>query len=66
MSSYTGYYGGYYGGTFRPASRSTYKRGAVLREYRSENRRSRTSRSVTSSNPRSERPQRKARDRNEN
>ena len=60
---YTGYHGGYYGST-RPASRSTYKRGAVLREYRSGNRRARTSRSVTSSNPRSERPQRKARNSN--
>ncbi len=58
---YRGYYGRYYGNTFYPTSRGTYKRG-----YRSENRRSRASRSVTSSNPRSERPQRTPRNRNEN
>ncbi|MDE0636223.1 MAG: hypothetical protein OXI43_10295 [Candidatus Poribacteria bacterium] len=63
---YRSYYGRYHGSTFYPASRGTYKRGAVLREYRSENRRSRASRSVSSANPRSERPQRKARDSNEN
>ncbi|MDE0316462.1 MAG: hypothetical protein OXM61_16360 [Candidatus Poribacteria bacterium] len=58
---YRGYYGRYYGSTYYPTSRSTYKKG-----YRSENRRSRVSRSVTSSNPRSERPQRIPRNRNEN
>ena len=56
---HTSYYGRYYGSTFYPTSRGTYKRG-----YRSENRRSRASRSVTSSNPRSERPQRKVRNSN--
>lgn len=61
---YRGYYGGYYGGTYSPAYRSTYKRGAVLN--RSGNRRSRVSRSVTSANPRSDRPQRRLRNRNEN
>ena len=63
-SPYRGYYGGYRGSSFLPASRSTYKRGAVLN--RSENRRSRSSRSVTSSNSRSDRPQRRTRIRNEN
>ena len=63
---YRGYYGRYYGSTFYPASRGTYKKGAVLREYRSENRRSRASRSVTSSNPKYERPQRRPRVRNQN
>ncbi len=58
---YRGYYGRYYGSTYYPTSRGTYKRG-----YRSENRRSRASRSVSSSNPRSERPQRTPRNRNEN
>lgn len=58
---YRSYYGRHYGRTFHPSSRGTYKKG-----YRSENRRSRASRSVSSANPRSERPQRKARDSNEN
>lgn len=55
-------YRGYYGSTYLPASRGTYKRGAVLRESR----RSRFSRSVTSSNPQSDRPQRRSRNRNDN
>lgn len=57
---YSGYYGGYRG-TYPPASRSTYKRGAVSRNYQPGNRRTRASRSVTSSNPRSARPQRRSR-----
>ena len=47
---YRGYYGRCRGSTFHPASRGTYKRGAVLKGHRSEYRRSRYSRSVTSSN----------------
>lgn len=55
------YAGGYYGRTYYPAYRgSTYNRGAVLKSSRSEYRRSRASRSVTSSNPRSERLRRRS------
>ena len=62
---YTNVYRRYYGyGTSRyaPLSRRTYDRGT----WRSENRRSRNSRSVTSPRTRSERPQRRIRNRNEN
>ena len=54
------YYGRYRGGTYPPSSHSTYKRGKITRDYRSENRRSRVSRSVISSNPQSDRPQRRS------
>ena len=61
---YSGYYGRYRGSTYRPTSRGAYKRGVGPREYRPANRRARSSRSVTSSNPRSDRPQRRSRNRN--
>ena len=55
------YAGGYYGRTYYPAYRGgTYNRGAVLKGSRAEYRRSRASRSVTSSNPRSERLRRRS------
>lgn len=58
---YTGYhYGRYRGGTYPPLARRTYKSGNL----RLENRRSRSSRSVTSPRSKSERPQRRARNRN--
>ena len=70
---YYGYYQGYYpytnvyrryrgGNSYTPLSRRTYDRGS----WRSENRRSRNSRSVTTPRTRSERPQRRIRNRNEN
>ena len=59
---YTNVYRRYYGGSrYAPLSRRTYDR----RTWRSENRRSRSSRSVTSPKSRSERPQRRIRNRNE-
>ena len=59
---YANVYRRYYGGSrYAPLSRRTYDR----REWRSENRRSRSSRSVTSPKSRSERPQRRIRNRNE-
>ena len=58
---YTNVYRRYYGGSrYAPLSRRTYDR----RIWRSENRRSRSSRSVTSPKSRSERPQRRIRNRN--
>ena len=71
-SPYYRYYRGYYPHTnvyrryygrsrYIPHSRRTYDR----REWRSENRRSRSSRSMTSPKSRSERPQRRIRNRNE-
>ena len=71
---YYGYYRGYYpytnvyrryrgGSQYTPLSRRTYNnRGS----WRSENRRSRNTRSVTTPKTRSERPQRRTRNRNEN
>lgn len=60
---YTNVYRRYHGGSrYVPLSRRTYNRGA----WRSENRRSRSSRSVTSPRTRSERPQRRTRNRNQN
>ncbi len=57
---YTGdYYGRYRGGTYPPLSRRTYKRSNL----RLENRRSRSSRSVTAPRSKSERPQRRTRNR---
>ena len=59
---YTNVYRRYYGRSrYVPLSRRTYDR----RNLRSENRRSRSSRSVTSPKSRSERPQRRIRNRNE-
>ncbi len=60
---YSGYYGRYHrsGSRYVPLSRRTYKRG----DLRLENRRSRSSRSVTSPKSRSERLQRRAKNRNE-
>ena len=57
---YRRYYG-YGGSRYAPHSRRTYDR----RDWRPENRRSRSSRSVTSPKSRSERPQRRTRNRNE-
>lgn len=55
------YSGRYYGRTYYPAYRgSTYNRGTVSKGSRAEYRRSRASRSVTSSNPRSERLRRRS------
>ncbi len=60
---YTNVYRRYYSGSrYAPLSRRTYKKGNL----RPENRRSRSSRSVTSPKSRSERPQRRIRNRNEN
>ena len=60
---YTNVYRRYYGRSrYVPLSRRTYNR----RDWRPENRRSRSSRSVTSPKSRSERPQRRTRNRNEN
>ena len=70
---YYGYYRGYYpytnvyrryrgGSSYTPLSRRTYNRGS----WRSESRRSRNTRSVTTPKTRSERPQRRTRNRNEN
>ena len=59
---YTNVYRRYYGRSrYVPLSRRTYNR----RDWRPENRRSRSSRSVTSPKSRSERPQRRTRNRNE-
>lgn len=60
---YTNVYRRYYGGRYAPLSRRTSPNRS---NWRSENRRSRSSRSVTSSRTRSERPQRRTRNRNEN
>ena len=63
-SPYTNVYRRYYGGSrYTPLSRRTYPNRS---NWRSENRRSRSSRSVTSPRTRSERPQRRTRNRNEN
>lgn len=60
---YTNVYRRYYGSSrYVPLSRRTYHR----RDWRPENRRSRSSRSVTTPKSRSERPQRRTRNRNEN
>ena len=63
-SPYTNVYRRYHGGSrYTPLSRRTYPNRS---NWRSENRRSRSSRSVTSPRTRSERPQRRTRNRNEN
>lgn len=62
---YGGYYGRSYGRTYYPAFRGrTSNSATVLKGNRAEYRRSRNSRSVTSSNPRSERLKRSSRIRN--